>query len=200
LSAAAATAGNPAKAGAPEGRVNPAKLGLVLFITAELMFFAGLISSFLVFRLSPIQWPPPGQPRLPVEVTSVNTAILLLSGVTFFLALKPLRQGRIPLFLKLLTATAVGGCLFLAIQGFEWVRLLHYGLTVRGSIFGGFFYCLVGVHALHVLGGLLALLWVVSQAYKGVYNPTHTLGVELCRTYWFLVVGLWPVLFGLVYF
>lgn len=193
-------ASNPIPRDEPrEVRVNPAKLGLVLFITAELMFFAGLISAFLVFRLSPVQWPPAGQPRLPVEVTAVNTVILLLSGVTFFAALKPLKEGRSQVFLRLLSLTAIQGSLFLAIQGFEWVRLLHFGLTLHGSIFGGFFYCLVGVHALHVFGGLLALLWVVSQAFKGVYNPRNTLGVELCRTYWFLVVGLWPVLFCLVY-
>lgn len=182
-----------------ESRINPAKLGLMLFITAELMFFAGLISAFLVFRLSPVQWPPLGQPRLPIEVTAVNTAILLLSGITFFIALKPLQVGKYQTFLKLLTTTAVLGCLFLGIQGLEWVRLLHFGLTLHESIFGGFFYCLVGVHAFHVFGGLLALLWVGSKAYKGVYNSTNTLGVELCRTYWFLVVGLWPVLFCLVY-
>lgn len=181
-------------------RLTTAKLGILLFITAEIMFFAGLISSFVVFRFSPVQWPPPGQPRLPLEVTAVNTVILLISGVTFQLAFRALKAAQNKTFQVLLTATAVLGTTFLSVQGFEWVRLLQYGLTVHGSIFGGFFYCLVGTHGLHVLGGLVALLWVLKRAWGNAYDSEKALGVEVSRIYWFFVVGLWPVLFFLVYF
>ena len=181
------------------GRIPPAKLGLILFIVAEIMFFSGLISSFVVFRFNPIQWPPPGQPRLPLEVTSVNTFILLLSGFTMHRAFQALKASQENLFKSLLTVTAALGSIFLLIQGFEWFRLLHFGLTLHASIFGGFFYCLVGTHALHVTGGLVALLWVLNRAWKGAYDSKQVLGVELCRMYWFFVVGLWPLLFLLVY-
>jgi cytochrome c oxidase subunit 3 len=182
-----------------ERRIEPARLGIILFIVAEIMFFSGLISSFVMFRFSPVPWPPPNQPRLPIEVTSVNTVILLLSGLTFFLALKPLKLSNDRVFKGWLSVTALLGFVFLAIQGAEWVRLLHFGLTLHGSIFGGFFYCLVGTHGIHVLGGLTALLYVLVRAWKGVYHKGNTLGVELCRMYWFFVVALWPVLFYLVY-
>ncbi|HUO57241.1 MAG TPA: heme-copper oxidase subunit III [bacterium] len=181
------------------GRMPPAKLGLILFIVAEIMFFSGLISSFMVFRFNPVQWPPPGQPRLPLEVTSVNTFILLLSGFTMHRAFQALKASQEALFRNLLTVTAVLGSVFLLVQGFEWLRLLHFGLTLHASIFGGFFYCLVGTHALHVTGGLVALLWVLNRAWKGAYDSKRALGVELCRMYWFFVVGLWPLLFLLVY-
>jgi heme/copper-type cytochrome/quinol oxidase subunit 3 len=180
-------------------RMNPAKLGILLFITAEIMFFGGMISSFVVFRFSPVQWPPVGQPRLPLEVTTVNTLILLFSGFTFFLTFKALKASQHDRFKKLLTLTAVLGLVFLLVQGFEWIRLLHFGLTLHNSIFGGFFYCLVGVHALHVAGGLTALLYVLSRAWRGAYNAQNSLGVELCQMYWYFVTGLWPVLFALVY-
>jgi len=183
----------------PPGRMEPAKLGILLFIIAEIMFFSGLISSFVVFRFSPIQWPPPDQPRLPIEVTAVNTGILLISGLTFFFAFGALKASKYPLFKNLLTLTAVLGLTFLGVQGFEWVRLLHFGLTLHSSIFGGFFYCLVGVHAVHATGGLTALLWVLSKAWKGSYSSQKSLGVEICELYWFFVVGLWPILFALVY-
>jgi cytochrome c oxidase subunit 3 len=81
----------------------------------------------------------------------------------------------------------------------EWVKLLHFGLTLHASIFGGFFYCLVGTHAVHVAGGMVALLFVVLRAWQDMYSAQKSLGVELCRMYWFFVVGLWPILFVLVY-
>ena len=180
-------------------RLTTAKLGILLFITAEIMFFAGLISSFVVFRFSPVQWPPLGQPRLPLEVTAVNTLILLASGLTFQLAYRAWKRAQSGAFKVLLTVTAVLGSIFLLVQGFEWVRLLKFGLTLHASIFGGFFYCLVGTHGLHVLGGLVVLVWVLKKAWEGAYDSNEALGVEVCRIYWFFVVALWPVLFFLVY-
>jgi cytochrome c oxidase subunit III len=180
-------------------RIQPAKLGILLFIAAEIMFFSGMISAFVAFRFSPVPWPPPDQPRLPIAITAVNTLILLLSGFTFYFTLRALKASQEALFKKLLTLTAVLGLVFLLVQGFEWVRLLHFGLTLHSSIFGGFFYCLVGIHAVHVAGGLAALLFVLARAWSGAYSAGKSLGVELCRMYWFFVVGLWPILFALVY-
>jgi cytochrome c oxidase subunit III len=181
-------------------KIEPAMLGLLLFIVLEIMFFAGLISAFMVFRLSPVEWPPAGQPRLPIEVTAINTVVLLLSGFTFYKALKVLREGKKGLYLSLLTLTTLLGILFLATQGYEWVRLVKFGLSVHSSIYGGFFYALVGLHGFHVFGGVLALFWVLVRSLMGAYSAKEHLGVDLCRTYWFFVVGLWPVLFTLIYF
>ena len=182
-----------------ERRMEPSTLGLLLFIAIEIMFFAGMISAFLVFRLGSSSWPPAGQPRLPVEITAVNTLLLLLSGVSMQGSLMSLRSGNSRFFLWALGLTALLGTAFLSIQGTEWVRLVHFGLSAQSNVYGGFFYALIGLHGLHVTGGLLALLWVGQRAFRGAYGPARTLGVELCRTYWFFVVGLWPVLFVLVY-
>lgn len=184
---------------ARERRMEPAQLGLLLFIAIEIMFFAGMISAFLVFRLGSSTWPPAGQPRLPVEVTAVNTLLLLLSGVSMQGSLMALRAGNNRFFQWALGLTALLGAAFLSIQGTEWVRLVHFGLSVQSNIYGGFFYALIGLHGLHVTGGLGALLWAGQKAFREAYGPAQTLGVELCRTYWFFVVGLWPVLFVLVY-
>jgi cytochrome c oxidase subunit III len=181
-------------------KIEPAMLGLLLFIVLELMFFAGLISAFLVFRFSPVQWPPAGQPRLPIEVTAINTFVLTLSGFTFYKALKVLREGKKGLYLSLLISTAFLGIGFLVTQGYEWIQLVKFGLSVHSNIYGGFFYALVGIHGLHVFGGVLALFWVLVRSFMGAYSAQRNLGVDLCRTYWFFVVGLWPVLFGLIYF
>lgn len=181
-------------------KIEPAMLGILLFIVLEIMFFAGLISAFLVFRFSPVEWPPAGQPRLPIEVTAINTVVLILSGFTFYKALKVLREGKKGLYLSLLTLTTLLGIEFLVTQGYEWIQLVKFGLSVHANVYGGFFYSLVGIHGVHVFCGVLALFWVLVRSLMGAYSAKQNLGVDLCRTYWFFVVGLWPILFGLIYF
>jgi cytochrome c oxidase subunit III len=180
-------------------RLEPAKLGLLLFIAVEIMFFAGILSAFVVFRFSPVAWPPPGQPRLPLALTTFNTFVLLFSGFTLQLAYRALKAGKYAAFLRGLEAAVWSGFLFLAVQGSEWVRLIRYGLNLSSGAYGGFFYLLVGMHALHVAGGLAALFWIKNRASRGTYAGGNSLEVELCRMYWFFVVGLWPVLFVSLY-
>ncbi len=76
--------GNGANGGDSDRPINSAVLAMLLFIGAEVMFFAGLIGAFIVLRFGASDWPPPGQPTLPVVVTGINTAILLFSGLTMF--------------------------------------------------------------------------------------------------------------------
>lgn len=200
--ATAQSSGGSALAPPEEARaplVPSAMIGLALFVATEAMFFGGLISAFIVLRAGEAAgWPPPGQPRLPVLVTAASTAVLLLSAVTMQLAVSRLRLGG-RRHLRWLAATAALGTVFLAVQGFEWVRLVGFGLTMRSSVFGGAFYTLIGSHGAHVLGALCALLWVWRRAVQGHYTQERTLGLRLCRLYWFFVVGVWPVLYGLVY-
>jgi heme/copper-type cytochrome/quinol oxidase subunit 3 len=179
--------------------LNNARLAVLMLLAAELMFFAGLIGAFLVFRLSAQVWPPPFQPRLPLGVTGVNSLILIFSALTMHWAVQEGRAGRTPQLTRQLTFTALLGALFLFIQGYEWVRLVHYGLTTSSSIYGGLFYTLIGAHAAHVFGGLVWLLIVCWQAKRGRFTKRNYVGVQTARMYWTFVVALWPVLYGLVY-
>ncbi|MBI4490614.1 MAG: heme-copper oxidase subunit III [Deltaproteobacteria bacterium] len=179
--------------------VSNARLGLLMFLAAEAMFFAGLIGSFLVFRLSSAAWPPPFQPRLPVVVTGINTVILLLSGITMHLALRAVRRGNLSGLMRYLLTTAVLGALFLSIQGYEWVRLVQFGLMISSGIYGATFYTLIGCHGLHVLGAVVWLMVVWMLARSGRFTAQRHTGVELCAMYWTFVVAVWPVLYGLVY-
>jgi cytochrome c oxidase subunit 3 len=146
--------------------LNNARLGVLMLLGAEAMFFAGLIGAFLVFRLSAAVWPPPFQPRLPVGVTGVNTAILLISAVTMYLAIRAVRADAIATLIRQLTITVLLGAVFLVIQGFEWIRLIHFGLTASSSVYGGLFYALIGAHGVHVLCGLIWLLVVRMRAHR----------------------------------
>ncbi len=182
-----------------EPLVSNARLGLLMFLGAEAMFFAGLIGAFLVFRLNSPVWPPLSQPRLPVAVTGINTAFLLLSAVTMHLALMAIRAGRQTALARHLLVTALLGGVFLGIQGYEWVRLVHFGLTMWSGIYGATFYTLIGCHGLHVFGAVIWLSVVLLMARQGHFTARRHAGVELCAMYWNFVVGLWPVLYALVY-
>jgi heme/copper-type cytochrome/quinol oxidase subunit 3 len=206
-----------------------AMLGTIFFIGAEIMFFAGLVSAFWVLRLGTAVWPPPLQPRLPVGLTAVNTAVLIASSIAVVAAFRALRRGERRAAARGLGLAAGLGGLFLAIQGYEWARLVHFGLTVSSGAYGGAFYTLIGAHALHVLGALVWLLvslwmlvtgrldrphWAEGQREAGGSRPdtgrrhgdapraeaARRLGaLHACALYWHFVVALWPVLYVSVY-
>lgn len=182
-----------------EPPVSNARLGMLIFLAAEAMFFAGLIGSFLVFRLGSAIWPPPGQPYLPVGVTGVNTLILLFSAYTMYRAIRAIRQGDRQRLIRWLLITALLGTIFLGVQGYEWARLVHFGLTLSSGTYGATFYTLIGIHAAHVFGAVIWLLVVLAGARRNRFSATKHIGLTVCEMYWYFVVGLWPVLFTLVY-
>jgi heme/copper-type cytochrome/quinol oxidase subunit 3 len=166
---------------------------------AETMFFAALVSALFVLRLGMAAWPPPLEPRLPVAVTAVNTVVLLYSSVSMRAAMRALRRGARATFVRLLGVTAVLGAAFLLVQGYEWVRLIRFGLTLSSGIYGATFYTLIGLHGLHVAGALAWLLATTWLAARGAFAEGHMTVVQACAMYWHFVVGLWPALFIAVY-
>ena len=180
-------------------RLDNARLAMLFFLSAETMFFAGLISAFFVLRLSAAVWPPPLQPRLPMLITGLNTLVLLASSVAIIAALRAARRGDRRTLVERLAATAALGALFLAVQGFEWARLIHYGLTVTSGAYGATFYTLIGIHAAHVLGALVWLGVTLLLAARGRFVDGRVSGLRACATYWHYVVALWPILYVTVY-
>ena len=174
-------------------------VGMALFIGAETMLFAGLISAFWILRAGADLWPPPGQPRLPVVVTGLNTLVLLLSAVSMQLAATRSSQGRRADVIRWLGWTAFLGAFFLAVQGIEWVRLLGFGLRASSGLYASTFYTIVGCHGIHVLVAVTALLVVLRRLALGLEGRRLRSTVLVCRLYWFFVVGIWPLLYALVY-
>ncbi|MDZ7267687.1 MAG: heme-copper oxidase subunit III [candidate division KSB1 bacterium] len=183
----------------PETSLNKAMLGLLIFLGTEAMFFAGLISTFLILRAAGGIWPPVDQPRLPVDVTAINSLFLLASALTMHRAVAAAREDRQKALVSWLGATGGLGLIFLALQGREWIQLIRHGLTLTSSNYGATFYTLIGCHGLHVFAAVVVLTVVFARARQRRYRPDHLQGLELCRVYWFFVVALWPVLYGLVY-
>lgn len=179
-------------------------LGMVFLLATEMMFFSGLISAYIVNRAGS-SWPPMGQPRLPIEVTAVNTIILLISAVTVFLARENYLTGNAKLKKKadfLLILTVLLGTVFVLVQGFEWMKLIGFGLTTTSSLYGAFFYTIIGVHAFHVLVGLTLLIYLLISIKTSILDSqteSSKVKVTVCSLYWYFVVGIWPVLYLLVY-
>ncbi len=187
--------------------VSSGVLGMAMFIATEVMFFTALISGFLVLRAQNPDWPPPGQPRLPIVITALNTLVLLGSGWTALRALAPFAVERKVrqnwdrhAAARWFGITLLLGMTFLGVQGFEWFRLIGFGLTTTSSLYGATFYVLVGAHAAHVLGAVVALLWIRRQLVCERAASNDVESVQPMVMYWLFVVIVWPILYGLVYF
>ncbi len=171
--------------------ITNAFFGMLIFIVCEVMFFGGLISAFLVGRAGQ-DWPPIGQPRLPIWSTLVNTILLLISGVFVF------RSGKSIAVVKKewLLFGLLLGLMFLLLQGMEWIRLMDYGLTMRSSNYGSFFYLVIGVHALHLVAAIILLSHVCYRAICGELSQGE---LEASRMFWSFVVCVWPILYVIMY-
>lgn len=183
----------------PQPALDNLRLAILVLIGGESMLFAALVAAHVVLRLGQPLWPPPLQPRLPVGVTGVNTLVLLASSATMVGAVRALARGEAARAVRRLALTAGLGTLFLLVQGYEWVRLIGYGLTVSSGTYGATFYTLIGAHGVHVLGALVWLGVTLAGAARGRYADGRTLPVQACAMFWHFVVGLWPILYISVY-
>jgi cytochrome c oxidase subunit 3 len=173
-----------------------AVLGMLLFVIAEAMLFAGLIAAFTIVKAGTLgSWPPLGQPRLPIEATAFNSGVLLLSGVVLFWARSAFREAPKRAQNPLLIAVLLG-VFFVAFQGWEWIALIKQGLTITTSTHGSFFYLIVGVHALHAVGALCVMAIAWARLYRG--QPDADL-FAAAQVFWYFVIGVWPVIYLQVY-
>jgi cytochrome c oxidase subunit 3 len=170
-------------------------MAMLIFVVMEVMFFAGLISAFAIIKAGAMVWPPPDQPRLPIERTAFNTAALLASGGALLLARRSFRRSRVAAA-RFLAAAMGLGAFFVIAQGAEWVALIHQGLTLTSSSLGSFFYLIVGLHALHAAIALGLLAYTFARLRRGWLASSQLATAEI---FWYFVVILWPVLYLTVY-
>ncbi len=168
---------------------------MLIFVGTEVMMFAGFISAFTIAKANEPVWPPPGQPRLPIEETLLNTVALLVSGALLYWAGKRLQVSPKAAHNWMLGAMVLGGG-FVVFQGFEWYGLISQGLTLTSGPLGGFFFLIVGAHALHAIAGLVALVGMYWQLRGERLHPDSMWAGQI---FWYFVVGLWPILYWQVY-
>jgi heme/copper-type cytochrome/quinol oxidase subunit 3 len=190
---------DPSGPGRPRARfAKNGTLGMALFVFTEVMMFSGFISAFTIVRdvTGPGMWPPPDQPRLPIERTAFNTVALLLSGVALFMAGRRFRKSGAQAAQPFIGAALVLGAFFVIAQGMEWVALLRQGLTLTSSQLGSFFFVIIGTHALHAIAAIVALGF--SWHLMRVRRLTDS-GLAAVELFWFFVVLIWPILYWRVY-
>ena len=176
--------------------VPDAVLGMAIFLLTEVMLFAGLVAAYIVLRGQTTTWPPVGQPRLPVAVTAANSIVLLASGLTTWRALMTARARGPRVALKALYFATTLGWLFLLVQGYEWAGLIDFGLSTSFGVYAGTFYSTVGIHALHVVAGVVTLLWAERAVRKSKLTVE---GLTAVAMFWGFVVLVWPILYVVVY-
>lgn len=169
-------------------------LGILIFVVGEIMFFSALISTRIVIKASSGIFAPPENVKLPVLMTGFNTLVLLISGILLIAAGFKFGSERSKTLFALSIAT---GAFFLGVQGYEWVNLLAYGMTMTSGVFGATFYLIIGFHALHAVAALIAMSFYYWKYTKNQFGKDGMLALQIL---WMFVVLIWPILYRLVYF
>jgi heme/copper-type cytochrome/quinol oxidase subunit 3 len=181
------------------GLTNP-KLGIWLFLASEVMLFGSLFASYVLLRVGAASWPDQSA-VLSVPVASLNTVILIASSVTMVLALAAARGGTVAAYRLYMGLTLLGGVLFLAVKAFEYSDKLSHGLLPSTSNFLGLYFTLTGLHAIHVMAGLVvnAYLWGPGLRLWHRDRPRFANRIEVAGLYWHFVDMVWIFLFPVLY-
>jgi heme/copper-type cytochrome/quinol oxidase subunit 3 len=169
-----------------------------ILVVTEVMFFIALISAFVIIKSNYAAWAPPKGIVLPVATTAFNTGVLFLSGFMLHLVGKAVKTGaKKEKVESLLIATMALGSFFVLVQGYEWMNLIRFGMTMASSVFGACFFLLIGTHAIHAVAAVLAMIYVYSLVKSDQIKLEH---IRSMQVFWYFIVGIWPVLYFLVYF
>jgi cytochrome c oxidase subunit 3 len=164
--------------------------GLLVLLTATTMIFAAFTSAFWVRRGLSNDWKPTTLP----PILWVNTGVLLVSSAMLEIARRSLKSGRRSEFNRYWTIGSGLGILFLLGQGLAWRQLSDAGVFIASNPSSSFFYVLTAAHALHVLGGISALVYVDVKALLLQLGPGKRTAVDVCALFWHFLDGLWVYL------
>jgi cytochrome c oxidase subunit 3 len=168
--------------------------GITVGIIAILMFFMALASAYLVRRGSGADWVPV---HIPTRLW-INTAVLLLSSATLELARHRLAKNDPAGFRNLWLFTTVLGIVFLVGQIAVWRQLNSQGIYLASNPASSFFYIFTGAHALHLIGGVIALIYVAHRNFD-LAKVTRSVAAEVTSYYWHFLDALWLFLLALLY-
>ena len=185
---------------AQRGISNPI-LGMILFITSEVMFFSGLFAAYFATRAHATEWPPRVFEGIldPLSLIMVATIILIASSFTCQFAVWSIRKGDRRGFIRNTTVTFILGVIFLVLQAYDYTILFNEGLTLGSGSFGTTYFTLTGFHGAHVFGGVLMLGVILYRGAAGQFSARHHDAVEAVSLYWHFVDVVWILLFSILY-
>ena len=189
-----------AYAHAPANRPNMVAVGTIVWLSSELMFFAALFAMYFTLRaVNPDLWAQETQ-LLNIPFATVNTTVLVLSSVTCQLGVFAAERGDVKILRRWFIITFLMGSFFIAGQVTEYAALVQEGLTLSSNAYGTAFYLTTGFHGLHVTGGLIAFLFVLTTTYVAK-KFTHDQATRAIVTsyYWHFVDVVWIALFFMIY-
>ena len=186
-------------------------VGTIVWLSSELMFFAALFAAYFTIRaVSPELWAQETA-LLNVPFAAANTTVLVLSSVACQMGVFAAERGQVGRKGSLLNVKLWGlrewfiltylmGAVFVAGQALEYVELVHHGVTMQDSAYGSVFYLATGIHGIHVIGGLIAFLFVLGRTYMA-RRFTHEQAVSaiVVSYYWHFVDVVWIALFAAIY-
>jgi len=176
--------------------IHPLKFALWISMASICMMFGAFTSAYVV-RQAQGNWL---EFELP-NIFFVSTAVLLLSSLLLHLSFNAFKLGEVQKYRYLLVGSLILGFAFLALQYSGWEALYSIGVDLKGNPAGSFLYMLTGVHALHIVGGLVALVIGVIKAFSMKYKLTERrkINFELTLHYWHFVDLLWVYLLIFLY-
>lgn len=185
------------------------KLGMWIFLFTELWLFGGLFLVYAIFRAKYSADFHTGAAELNAFIGTVNTVVLLVSSMTVAMALTAVQKGDRRLALFLVLVTLILAAVFMVNKYFEWAHKFEYNLypgsevlknLPRGELlFFGLYYMMTGLHALHVIIGMILLTVNIVKIKSGAVNSERFLMLENSALYWHLVDLIWIFLFPLLY-
>jgi heme/copper-type cytochrome/quinol oxidase subunit 3 len=179
--------------------LNHRKLLMWTFLGSECLFFGSLISTYLAYRNKSLAGLTPADHLFDIPFTSVSTFVLLVSSLAMVLALAAIQRGDRIGCMIWLAATALLGTLFLGGQYFEFTTFFREGVWLDTNLFGTTFFVLTGFHGTHVTIGVIWLLSLFVQVWRGELRQEHSLSVEIAGLYWHFVDVVWIVIFTVIY-
>ncbi len=185
------------------------KIGMWLFLFTELILFGGLFLVYAVYRFKHPDEFKLASADLNTVVGTINTIVLLTSSLTVVLALQAIQESKKWLTLFFLLLTEILGAVFMINKYFEWGHKIHAGIYPQSPVllerssgeilYFGLYYVMTGLHALHVIIGMLILAVMMLFIYKGSINQSNFIRLEIGALYWHLVDIIWIFLFPLFY-
>ena len=170
------------------------RLAIWWVLASEIVIFGGLLGAYIMHRLGHPAWADQAI-HTNVWAGSFNTFVLLTSSLSVVLAHQAAEQHDGLRAARLLRLTVLGGGVFLIVKAFEWTYEIQAGYTITSNLFWSFYYTAAGLHALHVIAGMVIMLIVAASAARG--QELHR--VENIGIYWHFVDIVWIFLFPLLY-
>jgi len=186
-------------------------LGMLLFISSEVMFFAGLFAAYFSTRANFVDvngvkgWPPAQFADVlklrfePIPLILLATLILITSSITCQMAIWSIRRDDRRGFLRAIGVTFILGVLFLLMQAIDYSQLFSEGMTIGSGPFGTTYFTLTGFHGAHVFGGVIMLGVILYRGMAGQFSARHHDALEAASLYWHFVDVVWILLFSILY-